>query len=79
MIQVQQVKVEYDKEFDILYLLVDKPANAEAESIIEDVYIRRDVRSERIAGAIIENYSTKDKIILSKILPLKLGKHLPNI
>lgn len=79
MIQAPQVETEYDKEFDILYILVGKPTFAEAESIIEDVYIRRDMRSEKIAGAIIENYSTKNKTILSEILPLKLGKYLPNI
>lgn len=79
MIQVPQVETEYDKEFDILYILVGKPTFAEAESIIEDVYIRRDMHSEKIAGAIIENYSTKNRTILSEILPLKLGQYLPNI
>lgn len=77
MIQAQQVKVEYDEEYDILYMVIDKPTFAEAESLVEDVYIRRDVHSDRIAGAIIENYSNKQKMCLSEVLPLKLGEYLP--
>lgn len=77
MMPVRRVKVEYDEDYDILYLLVDRPAFAEAEPLVEDVYIRRDVRSERIAGAIIEHYSEKDRSCLSKILPLELGAYLP--
>jgi len=77
MMPVRRVKVEYDKEYDILYLLVGHPVSAEAEPLVEDVYIRRDVHSERIAGVIIEHYSEKDRSCLSKILPLELGEYLP--
>lgn len=77
MMLAQQVKVEYDKDYDILYLIVGHPTPAEAEPLIDGVYIRRDVYSERIAGAIIEHYSEKDRNCLSKILPLGLGDYLP--
>lgn len=77
MMPVRRVKVEYDKEYDILYLLVGRPTFAEAEPLVEDVYIRRDVLSERVSGAIIEHYSEKDRNCLSKILPLQLGDYLP--
>ncbi|MFH1383398.1 MAG: hypothetical protein ABIH47_00345 [Candidatus Omnitrophota bacterium] len=79
MMPVRQIKVEYDKEYDILYMLVDKPAFAEAELLIEDVYIRRDVFSEKINGAIIERYSEKDRNCLLKILPSGLGEYLPAV
>lgn len=79
MMQVHQVKVEYDKEYDVLYLLVGNPTPAEAEPLMEDVYIRRDIYSERVAGAIIEHYSEKDKDCLSKILPVGLGNYLPMV
>lgn len=78
MMLAQQVKVEYDKDYDILYLIVGHPTPAEAEPLIDGVYIRRDVYSERIAGAIIEHYSEKDRNCLYKILPLGLGDYLPN-
>lgn len=73
----EHVEVEYDKEYDILYLIVGAPAVAEAEPLFEGVYIRRDVRTERIAGAIIEDYSQKDANCLSKLLPIGLGAYLP--
>ncbi len=44
-------------------------AYREAEALVEDIYVRRDVHSERIYGTIIEHYSEKDGGCLSKILP----------
>lgn len=77
MIPVQQVKLEYDINYDVLYMLVGHPTPAEAEPLIDGVYIRRDVYSERIAGAIIEHYSEKDRNCLLRILPKSLGEFLP--
>jgi uncharacterized protein YuzE len=74
-----QVNVEYDKEYDVLYILVGDPAAAEAEALAEGVYVRRDMFSDRIAGVVIEQYSKKDMKCLSEILPLGLGNALPLI
>lgn len=74
-----QVKVEYDSDYDILYFLVGEPTAAYADPLIKDVYIRRDMFTERIAGVIIEDYSKKDKDHLSYILPMNLGEYLPSI
>lgn len=77
MIQAPQVNVEYDRKFDILYLIVGEPTAAEAEFLVDGIYIRREAFTERIAGAIIENYSGKNVKCLSEILPGNLGMHLP--
>lgn len=76
---VRDVKVEYDKDYDILYLIVGAPVVAEAEPLIEGVYVRRDVFTERVAGAIIENYSEQNLNCLSKVLPIGLGEYLPHV
>jgi uncharacterized protein YuzE len=70
--------VEYDSKFDILYLFVGEHAISEAEGIMKGVYIRRDMLTDRITGAIIEGYSKKNKDCLSAILPMGLGDYLPN-
>lgn len=74
-----QVNVEYDEEYDVLYILVGDPVAAEAEALAEGVYVRRDMFSDRIAGAVIEKYSKKDIKCLSEILPSGLGDYLPPI
>lgn len=79
MTQVPQVSVEYDSKYDILYLIVGDPAISEAEGVMRGVYIRRDILTDRITGAIIEGYSKKNKNFLSEILPLGLGNYLPTI
>lgn len=79
MMPQKQIEVEYDKEFDMLYLLVGPPTAAEAESLMKDVYIRRDAFNDRIAGVIIERYSKKDEKCLSQILPMGLGRYLPHV
>jgi uncharacterized protein YuzE len=78
MTQGLQVNIEYDPEYDVLYILVGEPA-AEAEPLAEGVYIRRDLFSDRIAGVVIANYSKKDMKCLSKILPMDLGSYLPQV
>jgi uncharacterized protein YuzE len=77
MMPKTQVQVEYDSEYDILYLIVGEPTASDAEWIEEDVYIRKDMNTRRIAGIIIEDYSKKNMEHLSKILPMGLGKYLP--
>lgn len=72
-----QVGTEYDKEYYILYILIGDPAAAESEAPAEGVYVRRDMFSDRIVGAVIEKYSQKDIKCLSEILPLGLGNYLP--
>jgi uncharacterized protein YuzE len=79
MIPVLQVSVEYDSKYDILYLIVNDPVIAEAVKVAKDVYVRRDKLTERVAGAIIEDYSTKNKECLSEILPIGLGNYLPSL
>lgn len=73
-----QIEVEYNSRFDILYLLVGEPTAAYSDSIAKGVYIRRDMFTERIAGAVIEEYSKKDRNCLSQILPIELGSYLPD-
>lgn len=80
MMQVHhQIEVEYNSRFDILYLLVDEPTAAYSDSIAKGVYIRRDMFTERLAGAVIEEYSKKNKECLSEILPMGLGSYLPDV
>jgi hypothetical protein len=73
------IKVEYDSRFDILYLLVGEPTAAFSDCVAHDVYVRRDMVTERIAGVVIEGYSKKNKNCLSKILPMNLGELLPEV
>lgn len=75
----RNVKVEYDKDYDILYLIVGSPVIAEAEPLIEGVYVRRDILTEKVAGAIIEHYSEQNRNCLSKLLPIGLGEYLPPV
>ena len=75
----QDVKAEYDYKFDILYMTVGDPAPSEAEDIASNVYVQYDVFTNRLTGAIIMEYSKRDKKWLEKILPNVLGEHLPNI
>lgn len=77
MTQVPQVSVEYDSEYDILYLIVGDPAISEAEGLMRGVYIRRNMLTDQITGAIIEGYSKKCKECLYEILPIGLGNYLP--
>lgn len=77
MTQVPQVSVEYDSKYDILYIFVDEPTASDTEKIAKGVYIRRDMFSERISGAVIEEYSTKNRECLNEILPMGLGRYLP--
>lgn len=79
MIKKAQVQVEYDSKYDILYLIVGEPTASEALWIDEDVYIRKDMITHRVAGAIIEDYSKKNLDYISKILPNGLGKFLPKL
>ena len=74
-----KVKAEYDSKFDILYMNVGDPTPSEAEDIANNVYVRYDVFTNRLAGAITMDYSKRNKEWLAKILPKKLGKHLPNL
>jgi hypothetical protein len=74
-----KVEAEYDSKFDILYMTVGDPTPSEAEDIANNVYVRYDVFTNRLAGAIIMEYSKRNKEWLAKILPKKLGKHLPNL
>jgi hypothetical protein len=62
------VKTEYNVDYDILYILVGEPTVAFSECIAHDVYIRRDMVTERIAGVVIEEYSKKNKSELRRIL-----------
>lgn len=79
MTQGLQVDIEYDPEYDVLYILIGEPVAAEAEPLAEGVYIRRDTFSDRIAGVVIENYSKKDVKCLAGILPMGLGNYLPPV
>lgn len=74
-----QIEVEYNSRFDILYLLVGEPTAAYSDLIIKDVYIRRDMFTERIAGVVIEDYSKKNIDCLKEILPMGLGRYLPDV
>lgn len=72
MMQVRglSIDVQYDKDYDILYVLVGEPAAATSEPVIEGIYIRREALTGRIAGAIIEQYSHRNIDFLRHILPL---------
>ena len=78
MMQVHQtnVNLEYDREFDYLYIFVGEPSAAETEAIAEGVYIRRSPIDERIVGAIIEDYSKKSKDLIIQLLPFKISEEI---
>ena len=73
------VEIVYDKKYDILYLIFGKPVVSEAVWLAKGVYLRRDMVTDKLKGAIIEDYSSQDRDHLSYILPYPLNKHLPII
>lgn len=76
-----EVLSEYHVEYDVLYLFAGEPVASEVETLDEDhdVNIRYSMEDRHVAGAIIMEYSKKDKVLLDSILPLELQGHLPNI
>ena len=75
----EEVRVDYDEDHDILYLRIGKPTPSEAEDIADNVYVDYDAFTNKLVGATIIGYSKKSKEWLAKILPKKLGKHLPSL
>ena len=69
---LDKIEHVYDPDFDILYITIDEPSSAEADPVLDGVYLRREVPSERIVGAIIERYSERDKKMLSQLIPFPL-------
>ena len=63
------IDIQRDDKYDILYILVGPRASAISEPLIDGIYVRREVGTERIAGVIIERYSQRDKGCLIDLLP----------
>ena len=64
-------KIHYDIDYDILYIESDNPGVAEYEPITDDVYVRVTPDGKKI-GALIFDYSQKDKAWLNEVLPTEL-------
>ena len=64
-------KIHYDFDYDILYVESDNPGVAEYEPITDDVYVRVTPDGKKI-GALIFDYSQKDKAWLNEVLPTEL-------
>ena len=64
-------KIHYDIDYDILYIESDNPGVAEYEPITDDVYVRVTSDGKKI-GALIFDYSQKDKAWLNEVLPTEL-------
>jgi hypothetical protein len=74
----RKIETIYDDEYDILYIIIGKPAPSEAEWIEDGVYLRKSVLPRYgLRGVIIEDYSKKDRAHLAQILPNNLGIALP--
>lgn len=72
-------KVYYDKDFDVLYIEPPFPEVAQYDMISDDVYLRKSIVGERIIGALIFDYSTKELKMLEELLPTELSERLPKI
>jgi hypothetical protein len=71
-----KIELLYDERHDILYIEISPPTGATSEPIIEGIYLRREVKTEKIASVIIERYSKRDKNMLIDLLPIKLDKEM---
>lgn len=68
-------KIHYDIDYDILYMESDNPGVAEYEPITDDVYVRVTLDGKKI-GALIFDYSQKNKEWLNEVLPAELFERL---
>jgi hypothetical protein len=74
----RKIETIYDDEYDILYIIIGKPAAAESEQLEDGVYLRKSIPPRYgLRGVIIEDYSKKDREHLVNILPANLGIALP--
>jgi fido (protein-threonine AMPylation protein) len=80
MSNVFDVLCEYDNKYDILYLIIGSVASEGTTLDADpDVVIRRSAEDDHVTGAIIMDYSKKNKVLLNSLLPLELQNHLPDI
>lgn len=65
-------EVNYDSDYDILYLYVGEPVSSYAEEPAPGVYVRYSNGDDRVSGAVIHDYRKRDRDLLDKMLPFKV-------
>ncbi|MCF8010931.1 MAG: DUF2283 domain-containing protein [Clostridiales bacterium] len=70
------LKIDYDKEHDILYISINKPTPSYSnEEGWKGVFIRREIDSDIITGATILDYSKRSINSLKKHIPFNVDFH----
>ncbi|KYO66898.1 hypothetical protein [Thermovenabulum gondwanense] len=68
----EAIVYDYDNNYDILNIYIDKPIPAVAEEIYPGVYLFIDDPTDNVIGASILDYSKRDKKYIRKILPFDI-------
>jgi len=55
----KKISISFDKEADVMYLSFGKPVKAEGEEIEEGVFARYDLKSKKLVGLTVINFSKK--------------------
>jgi|GEM_PF-6162710 len=72
MIVKDQVHLQYDKKYDILYIDIGEPCAAYSDEIDDGIYLRINPKTEKAVGVTIFSYKSKpiEKIAKTIHLPI---------
>jgi hypothetical protein len=78
MINVENLKYDYDKESDVLYAFIGSPRPAVSEEVSEGIAVRRDPNDNSLVGFIIDDYMKRLTLQMLSEIPLFKDLSLPS-
>lgn len=71
---MQNVKFNYDKENDILYIYIDRPRPSYTEEDIPGIILRKDFETDEVTGITILDFCRRlnDETLQNLDLPIKV-------
>ncbi len=69
----RKLTLNYDENHDVLYVSLGTPKPSYCDNDIDGVLIRRSIKSNRLSGLTIMDFSKKNKEQLKRIIPYKIN------
>lgn len=70
--------INYDNEYDILYVFTTTPKIAYEDEIQPGIFLRLDDNTDEVIGATITGYKTINKNLLDNIIPFSIDHQYIN-
>lgn len=70
---LSELNIGYDQDHDILYVSIGAPVPSYCDEDIEGVLFRKSMKSHKLSGVTIMDFSKKTELQLERILPPEIA------